>query len=135
MVYPPYALTITIFISSNKTRSRARGCVRGIKNGFISSVTIVLHLWRILLTTRNPQWDYDQGTIFGLGTVNNPELFYISVNAKKNSIDQETFAKLESKLLPLVPKINTALKSICHLQITARKPFDTSADIADEDFE
>ena len=87
------------------------------------------------MTTRNPQWDYDQGTIFGLGTVNNPELFYISVNTKKNSIDQETFSKLESKLLPLVSKINTALKSICNLQITARKPFDTSADIADEDFE
>jgi len=134
VVCPPYDLSITIFISSQK-KSRARGCVRGIKIGFISSVTIVLHLWRILLSTRNPQWDYDQAWIYGLGTVNNPELFYISVNTKKNSIDQETFSKLEAKLLPLVPKVNKVLKSICNLQITARKPFDVNADITDEDFE
>ena len=86
------------------------------------------------MSTRNPQWDYDQGTVFGLGTEGNPELFYISVNAKKNSIDQETFAKLEGKLKPLVPAINKALKGICKLQITMRKPYDSSADVADEDF-
>ena len=134
MVRPPYDLSITIFIFVQK-KSRARGCVRGIKIGFISSVTIVLHLWSRTLATRNPQWDYNQAWIFGLGTVNNPELYYISINTKKNSIDQETYTKLESKLLPLVPKINKVLKSICKLQISVRKPFDVNADIADEDFE
>ena len=83
---------------------------------------------------RNPQWDYNQGTVFGLGTEGNPELFYISVNAKKNSIDQETFAKLEGKLKPLVPAINKALKPICKLVITMRKPYDANADVADDDF-
>ena len=83
---------------------------------------------------RNPQWDYNQGTVFGLGTEGNPELFYISVNAKKNSIDQETFAKLEGKLKPLVPAINKALNPICKLQVSMRKPFDPNAVSADEDF-
>ena len=86
------------------------------------------------MSTRNPQWDYDQGTVFGLGTEGNPELFYISVNAKKNSIDQETFAKLEGKLKPLVPAINKALKPICKLQVSMRKPFDPNASSVDEDF-
>ena len=83
---------------------------------------------------RNPQWDYNQGTVFGLGTEGNPELFYISVNAKKNSIDQETFAKLEGKLKPLVPAINKVLKTICKLVITMRKPYDPDASVDDEDF-
>ena len=84
--------------------------------------------------SRNPQWDYDQGVVIGLGTENNPELFYISVNTLKNSIDQATFAKLEGKLKPLVPAINKALKPICKLQITMRKPFDPNAVSADDDF-
>jgi hypothetical protein len=84
--------------------------------------------------SRNPQWDYDQGTVFGLGTEGNPELFYISVNTVKNSIDQEAFAKLEGKLKPLVPAINKALKPISKLQVSMRKPFDPNAVSADEDF-
>ena len=84
--------------------------------------------------SRNPQWDYNQGTVFGLGTEGNPELFYISVNTVKNSIDQEAFAKLEGKLKPLVPAINKALKPICKLQVSMRKPFDPNAVSADEDF-
>ena len=83
---------------------------------------------------RNPQWDYSQGQVFGLGTEGNPELFYISVNTVKNSIDQEAFAKLEGKLKPLVPAINKALKPICKLQVSLRKPFDPNAVSADEDF-
>jgi len=84
--------------------------------------------------SRNNAWDYDQGYIFGFGTVSNPELFRININTQKNTIDQETFAKLEQKLLPLVGPINKALKPMCKLVITVRKPFDPDATVDDEDF-
>ena len=86
------------------------------------------------MATRNPQWDYDQGWVFGFGTVGNPELFRININTQKNSISQETFAKLEGKLASLVPAINKVLKTICKLVITMRKPYDPDASVDDEDF-
>ena len=86
------------------------------------------------MATRNPQWDYNQGWVFGFGTVSNPELFRININTQKNSISQEDFAKLENKLLPLVPKINKVLKTVCKLLISVRKPFDPDATVDDEDF-
>jgi hypothetical protein len=54
------------------------------------------------LSNRNPTWDYESTSVFEIGTAKTPDLFRIGVNTRKNSMSQEDYAVLETKLIKTI---------------------------------
>ena len=96
MVYPPYTLTLTIFIYS--FQSRARSAL-----GQTAPLNAVV--WEQAIS-RNAKWDYDQTRGFEIGTAKQPDLFRININTKGNTLSQEDFAKLEANLMKVITKFS-----------------------------
>ena len=54
------------------------------------------------MSNRNPSWDYESTSVFEIGTAKTPDLFRIGVNTRKNSMSQEDYVALETKLIKVI---------------------------------
>jgi len=115
VVYPPYALSITIFIRIYKSKAR-------------SAIWQTAHpnaVGREQAISRTAKWDYDQSRVFEIGTAKQPDLFRININTKGNSLSQEDYAKLEAKLMKVITKFNLGDK----LSATSRPIYDADSGV------
>ena len=57
------------------------------------------------MSTRKPNWDYDATSVFEIGTARTPDLFRIGVNTRGNSMSQEDYTVLETKLIKTITEV------------------------------